>query len=110
MILHDFELSPDCYKLRLFLSILGQRYEVVPVDVFPGREHESEGFRRLSPNGTVPVLDINGRLWTDPEATLVHLAQFYGAIAWLEALERDDRVARQADGRLEMSRAREGAV
>ena len=93
MILHDFELSPDCYKLRLFLSILGQRYEVVPIDVFPGREHESEGFRRLSPNGTVPVLDINGRLWTDPEATLVHLAQSYGAIAWLEALDLTDWLA-----------------
>ena len=85
MILHDFELSADCYKLRLFLAILGVRYEVVPVDVFPGREHESEAFRQLSPNGTVPVLDIDGVMWTDPEATLVHLAHSYGAIAWRDA-------------------------
>lgn len=85
MRLYDFELSADCYKLRLMLAILGQRYDVIPVDVFPGREHESEAFRVLSPRGTVPVLDIGGTLWTDPEATLSHLAQSAGGLGWLHA-------------------------
>lgn len=85
MILHDFELSADCYKLRLMLSILGRRYDVVPVDVFPGNETDTPAFRAISPNGTVPVLDIDGTMWTDPEATLAHLARSYGDIAWLDA-------------------------
>lgn len=85
MILHDFELSADCYKLRLMLSILGRRYDVVPVDVFPGNETDTPAFRTISPNGTVPVLDIEGTLWTDPEATLAHLVRSYGDIAWLDA-------------------------
>lgn len=87
MILHDFELSADCYKLRLMLAILCQRYDVVPVDVFPGNETDTRVFRALSPNGTVPVLDIDGALWTDPEATLVHLTGRYDAIAWHDAAD-----------------------
>lgn len=87
MILHDFELSADCYKPRLMLAILGQRYDVVPVDVFPGNETDTPAFRALSPNGTVPVLDIDGALWTDPEATLVHLAGRYDAIGWRDAVD-----------------------
>lgn len=85
MILHDFELSADCYKLRLLLSILGRRYDVVPVDVFPGNETNTPAFRALSANGTVPVLDIDGTHWTDPEATLAHLGRSYGGMAWLDA-------------------------
>ncbi len=84
MRLHDFELSADCYKLRLMLSILGLGYEVVPVDVFPGREHEGAAFRALNPDGRVPVLVIGGTLWTDPEATLAQLARIHDE-TWLDA-------------------------
>jgi len=89
MQLYDYELSADCYKLRLMLSILGQRYDVVPVDVFPGREHEGEAFRAINPAGTMPVLEIEGTIWTDPEATLAQLARSYGGIEWLEAADRE---------------------
>ncbi len=30
MQLHDFDLSANCYKVRLFLSLIGQRAERVP--------------------------------------------------------------------------------
>ena len=30
--LYDFELSGSCYKIRMFLNILGQRYEPMTVD------------------------------------------------------------------------------
>ncbi|WP_423065579.1 glutathione S-transferase family protein [Devosia sp. CN2-171] len=93
MQLYDFELSADCYKLRLMLSILGHRYDVVAVDVFPGREHEGAAFRALSPNGTVPVLDIDGTRYTDPEVTLAHLAATFGERTWLEAPELDSWLA-----------------
>lgn len=93
MQLYDFELSANCYKLRLMLSILGRRYDIVAVDVFPGREHESAAFLALNPNGTVPVLDIDGRLWTDPEVTLAHLVQGFGDRTWLEAPELDGWLA-----------------
>ena len=36
MILYDFELSGNCYKIRLFLSILGLSWETRTVDFYPG--------------------------------------------------------------------------
>jgi glutathione S-transferase len=78
--LYDFELSADCYKLRLLLSILGVPYEMTPVDVFPGREHLSDWYLTLSPEGNVPVLAIDGDIvGGSPETLLVHLAQRFDA-------------------------------
>ncbi len=54
--LYDFELSGNCYKLRLLMNILGVRYDIHPVDFFPGREHKSDWFLRLNPFGQLPVL------------------------------------------------------
>lgn len=33
--LYDYELSGNCYKLRLLMSILGVDYKTVPVDFYP---------------------------------------------------------------------------
>ena len=52
--LYDFELSGNCYKVRLMLSILGLPFETVPVDFYPGREHRSDWFLRLNPLGQLP--------------------------------------------------------
>jgi glutathione S-transferase len=36
MKLYDLELSGNCYKVRLFLSSIGQRAEPIPVDFLAG--------------------------------------------------------------------------
>ena len=41
LILHDYELSAECYAVRLLLSILGVQHQLKAVDVYPGRENES---------------------------------------------------------------------
>jgi glutathione S-transferase len=79
MHLYDFELSADCYRVRLLLSILGQRYEAVPVDIFPGRQHEAEWFRKLSPEGEMPVLDDSGFIVAGGVPTLLYLAGKFDA-------------------------------
>lgn len=33
--LYDYELSGNCYKLRLLMSMLGIEYKTVPVDFYP---------------------------------------------------------------------------
>ena len=38
--LYDYELSGNCYKLRLFMSFLHIPYKTVPIDFYPGREHK----------------------------------------------------------------------
>ncbi|KKB08401.1 glutathione S-transferase [Devosia geojensis] len=80
--LYDYELSGNCYKLRLMMSILRLRYEVVAVDYYPGNDTQSDWFLKLNPLGELPVLVDDGRVFT--EATLAWLARKYDASGrWL---------------------------
>lgn len=78
--LYDYELSGNCYKLRLFMAIIGLRYEIVPIDFYPGREHKSEAFLEPNPLGQLPVLVDDGEVLRDSGAILVHLASKYDRI------------------------------
>jgi len=77
--LYDYQLSGNCYKLRLLLHWLGLTYERVPVDFHPGREHQSALFRQhVNPLGQLPVLaDGDDFLLRDAQACLVYLASQY---------------------------------
>ncbi len=75
--LYDYVLSANCYKLRLFLNMLGIDYESVVVDFHPGREHKSEAFRKINPLGHIPVLDDDGFIMRDAHAILIYLASKY---------------------------------
>ncbi len=46
--LYDLELSGNCYKVRLFLSLLNQDYELIPVD-FLGGEHTQSPLCEMNP-------------------------------------------------------------
>jgi glutathione S-transferase len=75
--LYDFELSGNCYKLRLLMSILGVPHDIVPIDFYPGRQHKSEAFLRLNPFGQLPVLVDDGVTLRDSGAILAYLARKY---------------------------------
>lgn len=75
--LYDYELSGNCYKLRLLMSMLGVKYEAVPVDFYPGKEHKSGWFLKINPLGQLPVLEDNGLVLRDAQAILVYLAAKY---------------------------------
>lgn len=75
LVLHDYELDADCYKVRLLLSILKRPYEKVAVDVHPGREQRSPAYLALNPRGSLPILVDGGLVLAEPEAILVHLAR-----------------------------------
>lgn len=75
--LYDYELSGNCYKLRLMMSILGVAYESLPIDFYPGREHKSESFLQINPLGQLPVIDDDGLVLRDAQAILVYLASKY---------------------------------
>lgn len=77
--LHDYELSGNCYKVRLLASILGIPIEQVPVDFYPGREHKSERFLALNPLGQLPVIEDGAQVLRDAQAILVYLAARYDA-------------------------------
>jgi glutathione S-transferase len=75
--LYDFELSGNCYKIRLFLSILGIEFELEPIEFYPGKEHKSDVFLRINPLGQLPVLVDDGIIYRDSQAILVYLAAKY---------------------------------
>jgi glutathione S-transferase len=79
MKLYDFELSGNCYKIRLLLSILGLDYEKVAIDFYPGNEHKGDEFLRINPLGQLPVLDDGACRIRDAQAILTYLAAKYDA-------------------------------
>jgi len=75
--LYDFELSGNCYKLRLLMNILGVKFERIALDFYPGREHRSPWFLKINPLGQLPVIDDDGFVLRDAQAILVYLAGKY---------------------------------
>ena len=80
--LYDFLLSGNCYKVRLFLSLLGMDYESVAVDLKSG-EHKKPPFLKLNPFGQVPALVDCDVVIRDSQAILVYLSRRYGGSDWL---------------------------
>ncbi len=84
MKLYNLELSGNCYKVRLFLSLLDINYELIPVNLMAG-EHKTPEFLKLNPLGQVPVLEDDGLVLRDSQAILVYLAKKakkHGGEAW----------------------------
>lgn len=75
--LYNWDLSVNCYKQRLMMSILGVEYESVPIDFFPGWEHKSPEFKKINPLGHIPVIVDDGFMLRDAHAILVYLAARY---------------------------------
>lgn len=72
--LYDYELSGNCYKARLMLSILGIEYTSQTVEFYPAEQHFSPWFLDINPLGTLPVLSDNDLTLKDSAAILVYLA------------------------------------
>ena len=58
-------------------------HELVPVEFYPGREHESAEFKKINPLGHIPVIDDDGFILRDAHAILIYLAcRFDPARTW----------------------------
>jgi glutathione S-transferase len=77
--LYDFELSANCYKGRLLLSLLGLEYTRQSINLFPAFEHRKPEFLRINPLGQLPVLVDGNLILRDSQAILLHLARRYDA-------------------------------
>lgn len=75
--LYDYELSGNCYKIRLLLSMLGISYEKKAIEFYPAAEHKSDSFLSINPLGQLPVLQDGELNITDSHAILVYLARQY---------------------------------
>ncbi|MFH7024018.1 MAG: glutathione S-transferase family protein [Heteroscytonema crispum UTEX LB 1556] len=80
--LYHFELSGNCHKVRLMLSLLGVEYEQILLD-FATKEHKSPKYMTLNPFGQLPILVDGEIVVRDSHAILIYLAQRYGNENWL---------------------------
>lgn len=82
MKLYDLEVSGNCYKVRLLLSLLNVECEIVSVDFING-EHKSATFLTKNAFGEIPVLEDRDVMLRDSQAILVYLARRCGREDWL---------------------------
>jgi glutathione S-transferase len=82
MKLYDLELSGNCYKVRLFLSLIGKSYDLIPVDFLAGA-HKRPPLSEMNPFGEIPILVDGDLVLRDSQAILIYLARKYGGEAWL---------------------------
>jgi glutathione S-transferase len=80
--LYGHEISGNCYKVRLMLSLLNLEYEWGRVDLMKG-EHKSPEYLAMNPFGQVPLLIDGETQLADAQAILVYLARQYGGEQWL---------------------------
>jgi len=83
MIRYYFHSGPNPNKVTLFLEEAGLPYEIVPVDILKGDQHDP-AFRAVNPNGKLPaIVDTDGpgggevRLF-DSTAILLYLGEKTG--------------------------------
>ena len=82
MKLYNVEVSGNCYKIRLFLSLLNLAYELVPIDI-ASAEQKSPSYLQKNPLGEIPVLEDEDLTLRDSQAILIYLALKYGNEDWL---------------------------
>jgi glutathione S-transferase len=82
MKLYHTELSGNCHKVRLMLSLLELECDRVSIN-FAKDEHKSAEFLKLNPLGQVPVLVDGSVIIRDSQAILVYLARKYERDDWL---------------------------
>jgi len=83
LVLYNYELDENSYRVRLALGMLGLDYETVAVDMFPGQEHRRPKMLALNPAGTMPVLTDGDLVLSGTSAILLTLAKVYNAVGSL---------------------------
>lgn len=91
--LYDYELSGNCYKVRLMLSILGVQYDKKVVEFYPAAQHKSDEFLALNPLGELPVLELEDLVIRDSQAILVYLASRFDPSGSWYPIKSSERLA-----------------
>jgi glutathione S-transferase len=79
--LYEFDISGNCHKVRLLLSLLNIHYRKIEVNRVD-REQKSVDFLAKNSFGQVPVLKDGDVIIRDSQAILVYLARAYGEDKW----------------------------
>jgi len=75
-----FHHTANCLKVVLMLEETGLPYELVPIDIFVGHQHQP-AYRAINLNGKVPALVDDGVSIADSSAILLYLSEKAGRFA-----------------------------
>ena len=77
LVLYNYELDENCYRVRLVLSVLGLASKLVAINVIPGREQQSPAMLALNPRGQLPILGDGDLVLSGTGAITAYLARRY---------------------------------
>lgn len=90
LVLYNYELDENCYRVRLVLSMLGLSWKSVAIDVIPGREQESPAMLALNPQGQLPILGDDDLVLSGTGAIMAYLARRYDETGSLMPVDPQD--------------------
>lgn len=70
--LYDYWRSSASYRLRMALNLLGEAYQIIPVDLLKSEQVGADNLAR-NPQGLVPTLEIDGLSLTQSLAIIEYL-------------------------------------
>ena len=75
LVLHEFSLSGNCYKVRLTAAHAGVPIERREYDLMKGETRTPEFLANVSANGRIPVLEAAGRFIPESNAICFYIAE-----------------------------------
>ena len=89
LVLHEFSLSGNCYKVRLTAALLGKDIERREYDLMKGETRTPEFLTKINANGRIPVLQVGDRFLAESNAACFYLAEG-SALVPADAFDRAD--------------------
>ena len=74
LILHEYALSGNCYKIRLTAALLGLALERREYDIMTGETRTPDFLAKVNANGRIPVLQAGARFIPESNAACFYLA------------------------------------
>ena len=75
LILHEFSLSGNCYKVRLTAALVGLHLERREYDIMKGETRTADFLANVNANGRIPVLQVGDRFIPESNAACYFVAE-----------------------------------
>ena len=75
LVLHEYAVSGNCYKIRLIAALLGLALERREYDIMQGETRTRDFLVNVNANGRIPVLQVGDRFIPESNAACFYLAE-----------------------------------
>ena len=74
LVLHEFSLSGNCYKVRLTAALIGVHLDRREYDIMNGETRTPDFLKNVNANGRIPVLEVGDRFVPESNAASYYIA------------------------------------